>query len=170
MLGSDKQSTSSKPAGAFDLLILSDLVFNHSQHRAMLQTIRSCLRRAANLPDQEDESDKTAEMEEEISERFEDMVSLSTASADSLPSSLPPLVTTESTAPQALVFFSHHRPWLAARDLRFFELATSDSKRHGGFHVERILERQMEPMFANDPGSEAIRSTVHGYRLTLRSP
>ncbi|RKP08895.1 putative methyltransferase-domain-containing protein [Thamnocephalis sphaerospora] len=124
-LGTDDPTV---PAGSFDLIILSDLIFNHSQHRAMLRTVRE-------LP------------------------------ADT---ALPPLVTRETSAPQALVFFTHHRPWLAARDLRFFTLAASDSKQYGGFCVERVLEQRMQPMFAEDPGAETVRATVHGYRLTLR--
>ncbi|EEB90575.1 hypothetical protein MPER_11195, partial [Moniliophthora perniciosa FA553] len=58
----------------FDLIILSDLIFNHSQHEALLRTCEQA-------------------------------------------------VSPTSTQSQVLVFYSHHRPHLAHRDMEFFELA-----------------------------------------------
>ncbi|RKP27271.1 putative methyltransferase-domain-containing protein [Syncephalis pseudoplumigaleata] len=142
-------------AGTFDLVILSDLIFNHTEHRAMLQTVRACLSRAAGLP----VTQATLSRNNEALQRI---------ARDAPCPPLPPLSERETAAPQALVFFSHHRPWWAARDLHFFELAQSSSPIYGGFHVERILEEQLQPMFAEDPGSAEVRATVHGYRLTLR--
>ncbi|KAG6852539.1 hypothetical protein C0991_011055 [Blastosporella zonata] len=96
----------------FDLIILSDLIFNHSQHDALLTTCELAL--SSN---------------------------------------------TEST-PSILVFYSHHRPHLAHRDMEFFEKA---KKR--GWLCEEILTRKFPPMFPKDLGEESIRSTVHGWKL-----
>ena len=38
--------TTTAPGPGFDLLILADLLFNHSEHRALLSTLKSTLRRA----------------------------------------------------------------------------------------------------------------------------
>ncbi|KAG0343220.1 nicotinamide n-methyltransferase [Podila humilis] len=115
----------------FDTIILSDLLFNHSQHRSMLKTCKETLKR------------KTG---------------------------------------RVFVFFTHHRPWLADADNKFFEIAaaavvappaddeSSDDERDlggFGFKVEKILEEKMEPMFSEDPGSEEVRATVHGYVMWL---
>lgn len=118
----------------FDLLILSDLVFNHQAHPDLLRTCVACLSRRPNA--------------------------------------------------QALVFFTHHRPHLAHKDLHFFELAPEY-----GFAVEKIVEDKADAnvMFENgiswnqvwivsnradratDPGSRDVRATVHGYRLTWQA-
>lgn len=80
----------------FDLLILSDLLFNHSQHKALAETVRLTL----------------------------------------------------AVGGRALVFFTPHRPWLYADDLKFFEVAEEV-----GFSVEKVLEEKLEaPMFEEDPG------------------
>lgn len=71
----------------FDLLLLSDLIFNHQAHPAMLSTLDSCLPPA--------NSNTTAQENDES-----------------------PYV-----GPQALVFFTHHRPHLAHKDMEFFEQA-----------------------------------------------
>ncbi|RHZ70259.1 hypothetical protein Glove_273g10 [Diversispora epigaea] len=94
----------------FDLIIMSDLIFNHSQHSALLKTCEKCL-------------DKHG---------------------------------------QILVFFTHHKPHLADRDMKFFEEVQKDNM----FKVEKIVEEIMQPMFEKDLGSELVRSTVHGYKLT----
>ncbi|RIB27907.1 hypothetical protein C2G38_2137604 [Gigaspora rosea] len=94
----------------YDLIILSDLIFNHSQHSALLKTCEECL---------------------------------------------------EIENGQVLVFFTHHRPWLAYKDMEFFEKAEAD----GLFKVEKILETVMKPMFEKDRGSDIVRATVHGYRM-----
>ncbi|KAI6111818.1 putative methyltransferase-domain-containing protein [Pisolithus croceorrhizus] len=105
----------------FDLIILSDLVFNHSQHDALLRTCELCL---TPLPGHVQEP----------------------------PSNQP--------APCVLVFYSHHRPHLAHRDLDFFNKARSQ-----GWVCEKIVNRKFPPMFPDDPGDEEVRSTVHGWRL-----
>ncbi|RUS12593.1 hypothetical protein BC937DRAFT_87460, partial [Endogone sp. FLAS-F59071] len=116
----------STPADAitptFDLIILSDLLFNHSQHHAMLRTCRAVL--------------------------------------------------TPRTG-AVYVFYTHHRPHLAERDMRFFEIAArpennEEGEEKGyGFRVERVLERRTGVMFAEDPGDEDVRATVHGWKLWL---
>ncbi|KAG0046541.1 nicotinamide n-methyltransferase [Gryganskiella cystojenkinii] len=113
----------------YDTIILSDLLFNHSQHRAMLKTCKETLK------------PKTG---------------------------------------RVFVFFTHHRPWLADADNKFFEIAAapvveppvvdSDDERDPGgfgFKVEKVLEEKMTPMFLEDPGSEEVRATVHGYIMWL---
>ncbi|KAF9431165.1 nicotinamide n-methyltransferase [Podila epigama] len=128
-------TTGSVPAGTdkvmYDTIILSDLLFNHSQHRAMLKTCKETLK------------PKTG---------------------------------------RVFVFFTHHRPWLADADNKFFEIAaapvveppsgdeSSDDERDlggFGFKVEKVLEEKMAPMFMEDPGSEEVRATVHGYIMWL---
>ncbi|KAH0580223.1 Putative nicotinamide N-methyltransferase [Termitomyces sp. J132] len=106
----------------FDVIILSDLIFNHSQHDALLTTCELALCR--NPPDL---------------------------------LSIPPTAS-------VLVFYSHHRPHLAHRDMEFFEKA-----RGRGWVCEEILTRKFPPMFPNDSGEESVRSTVHGWRLTRSS-
>ncbi|KAM5530622.1 hypothetical protein V8D89_004424 [Ganoderma adspersum] len=100
-----------QPERGFDLMILSDLIFNHSQHDAMLKTCDLAL--------------------------------------------------AKSKRACVLVFYSHHRPHLAHRDMEFFSKA-----REQGWMCEEILTRKFEPMFADDPGDEEVRATVHGWRLT----
>ncbi|KAI6001927.1 hypothetical protein EDD15DRAFT_2507960 [Pisolithus albus] len=99
---------------AFDLIILSDLVFNHSQ--------ASCRRALLHI------------------------------FLISPPSKQP--------APCVLVFFTHHRPHLADRDLDFFNKARAQ-----GWVCEKIVTRKFPPMFPDDPGDEEVRSTVYGWRL-----
>ncbi|KAI1798403.1 putative methyltransferase-domain-containing protein [Ganoderma leucocontextum] len=100
-----------QPERAFDLMILSDLIFNHSQHDAMLKTCDFAL--------------------------------------------------AKSRPAYVLVFYSHHRPHLAHRDMEFFSKA-----REQGWTCEEILTRKYPPMFPEDPGEEEVRATVHGWRLT----
>lgn len=84
-------------------------------------------------------------------------------------------------APCLLVFYTHHRPHLADRDMDFFTKA-----QERGWHCEEILTRKYpvrtsvlrlltqerlprltsQPMFPEDPGEEEVRATVHGWRLT----
>ncbi|KAG0300426.1 nicotinamide n-methyltransferase [Dissophora globulifera] len=126
---SDNNSNSKQ---LFDTIILSDLLFNHSQHRSMLKTCRQTLKPGTG---------------------------------------------------RVFVFFTHHRPWLADADNKFFEIAaapvvdpsengdeSSDDERDPGgfgFKVEKVLEEKMAPMFSEDPGSEEVRATVHGYIMSL---
>ncbi|KAK5815220.1 hypothetical protein F5H01DRAFT_309091 [Linnemannia elongata] len=129
-------TTNSTPSGTarkelFDTIILSDLLFNHSQHRSMLKTCKETLKPGTG---------------------------------------------------RVFVFFTHHRPWLADADNKFFEIAaapvvdppegdeSSDDERDlggFGFKVEKVVEHKMTPMFLEDPGSEEVRGTVHGYILSL---
>ncbi|KAI0795665.1 putative methyltransferase-domain-containing protein [Abortiporus biennis] len=99
-------------ASGFDLIIMSDLIFSHSQHDALLNTCEKALR-----------ADSTAK-------------------------------------PCLLVFYSHHRPHLAHRDMEFFEKA-----KQRGWICEEILTEKFPPMFPEDSGAEEVRATVHGWRL-----
>ncbi|KAF7732487.1 nicotinamide n-methyltransferase [Apophysomyces ossiformis] len=109
----------------FDVIILSDLVFNHSQHHAMLRTCRELL------------TPKTG---------------------------------------RVYVFYTHHRPHLAHRDLAFFEIAqrpvtdvdADDLELYGyGFKADHFLVEKMHVMFEEDPGDVDVRATVHGWQLWL---
>ncbi|KZO90132.1 hypothetical protein CALVIDRAFT_542972 [Calocera viscosa TUFC12733] len=102
-----------QPSKHFDLVLLSDLVFNHSQHEAL---IKSC----ELLTDLHPQSDE----------------------------------------PSVLVFYTHHRPHLAEKDLGFFTLAESR-----GWICEKFFEEKKQAMFQDDPGDVVVRSTVHGWRL-----
>lgn len=105
--------------GKFDLILLSDLVFNHQAHPALLETCEACIADAT-----------TDEMEGQM------------------------------TTPCVLVFFTHHRPHLAYKDMQFFNLAEVK-----GWKSEKLGEWFKEPMFPEDPGDEVVRSTIHGFRL-----
>ncbi|KAF9651011.1 hypothetical protein BDM02DRAFT_3154581 [Thelephora ganbajun] len=96
----------------FDVILMSDLIFNHSQHDALL---RSCL------------------------------LLYTTA--------------THCSPPTLLVFFTHHRPHLATRDMDFFEKAKAS------WIAEEVVRKAYQPMFENDPGDMGIRSMVHGWKL-----
>ncbi|KAF5313942.1 hypothetical protein D9619_013108 [Psilocybe cf. subviscida] len=106
------------PNTKFDLIILSDLIFNHSQHDALLTTCEHTLAGSASSP----RSDGTA------------------------PSAPEPCV---------LVFYSHHRPHLAHRDMEFFTKATER-----GWVCEEVLTRKFPAMFPEDSGDESVRSTT----------
>ncbi|EKM77139.1 hypothetical protein AGABI1DRAFT_77552 [Agaricus bisporus var. burnettii JB137-S8] len=95
----------------FDVIMLSDLIFNHSQHDALLDTCEQVL--------------------------------------------------SSSPGAAVFVFYSHHRPHLAHRDMEFF-----DKARRRGWSTDKIVEETYPPMFPDDPGDEAVRSTVHGWKLT----
>lgn len=94
--------------GAFDLVLMSDLIFNHQAHPALLNTCDRVLKNGA----------------------------------------------------PALVFFSHHRPHLAHRDMAFFALA-----RERGYECTKVGEWVLQPMFPEDPGDAVVRATVHGWAL-----
>lgn len=123
----DISSTGSDPRG-YDLIIMSDLIFNHSQHDALLQTC------------------------EQIVSQYSSTISLP---------QIIPIPEKPTDTPCVLVFFTHHRPHLAHRDMEFFEKA-----RKRGWHCEEVLRRKFPPMFPDDPGEMEIRATVHGWRLT----
>jgi nicotinamide N-methyltransferase len=132
-LGSEKEY--------FDLLLLSDLIFNHQAHGAMLDTMDACLPPGSAI-ESHDRPD----------------------------------------GPQALVFFTHHRPHLADKDLGFFReaktrgwtcrevgtwkmpvSASSEDAPESHTYLWQALARQ--PMFPNDAGSEEVRATVHGWQV-----
>ncbi|KAF9446431.1 hypothetical protein P691DRAFT_803970, partial [Macrolepiota fuliginosa MF-IS2] len=95
----------------FDVIILSDLIFNHSQHDALLNACEQAI--------------------------------------------------SDHSAACVLVFYSHHRPHLARRDMEFFEKA-----RNRKWSTDEIVREIFPPMFPEDSGDEAVRSTVHGWKLT----
>ncbi|KZT66547.1 nicotinamide N-methyltransferase [Daedalea quercina L-15889] len=107
-------------ATGFDLIIMSDLIFNHSQHDALLRTCEETL-----LPR-----------------------------------------TSEGLEPCLLVFYTHHRPHLAHRDMEFFSKA-----QERGWRCEEVVTQSFpaSPMFPEDPGDKEVRATVHGWQLTRRS-
>ncbi|CDU26243.1 uncharacterized protein SPSC_06437 [Sporisorium scitamineum] len=106
--------------GKFDLILLSDLVFNHQAHPALLETCEACIA----------DADPNEEMQGTMS------------------------------TPCVLVFFTHHRPHLAYKDMQFFDMAEVK-----GWKFEKLGEWFREPMFPEDPGDEVVRSTIHGFRL-----
>ncbi|EEB06381.1 nicotinamide N-methyltransferase Nnt1 [Schizosaccharomyces japonicus yFS275] len=96
----------------FDVILLSDLVFNHTEHEKLVHTSKEAL------------------------SKFPDAI--------------------------VYVFFTHHRPRLAHKDLQFFQIAEQN-----GFKVKKFLEIKKRPMFENDPGAPEVRATVHGYSMSL---
>jgi len=99
----------------FDVIIMSDLIFNHSQHDALLDTCDAALEKGFK----------------------------------------------GSFLPCLLVFYTHHRPHLAHRDMEFFEKA-----KQRGWKGGEVFTKRYPPMFPDDPGEEEIRATVHGWKLT----
>ncbi|KAF8803245.1 hypothetical protein BYT27DRAFT_7195839 [Phlegmacium glaucopus] len=106
----------SSQSSKFDLIILSDLIFNHSQHDALLKTCELVI------------SPNTSQL--------------------------------STPDPHVLVFYTHHRPHLAHRDMQFFTKA-----KERGWICTEIYTKTFPPMFPEDPGEESIRSTVHGWKL-----
>ncbi|KAI0725727.1 nicotinamide N-methyltransferase [Fomitopsis betulina] len=106
-------------ATGFDLVIMSDLIFNHSQHDALLKTCEETLTREKSL---------------------------------------------EQPQPCLLVFYTHHRPHLAHRDMGFFSKA-----KERGWKCEEIVTERFPPMFPEDSGDEEVRAIVHGWHLTRES-
>jgi nicotinamide N-methyltransferase len=103
-----EDSASSK----FDLILLSDLVFNHSQHLALLKTCLSCISPpppASNL-----------QTSQSLALPDVDLTSQSTKSIQ---------------APAVLCFFSHHRPKFVEADLGILSLADEN-----GWNVEKVWE------------------------------
>lgn len=96
-------------SGFFDLVLMSDLIFNHQAHGAMLDTLEQCLPPPTPSP-------QVSLQSKEASQGCDDY-----------------------NGPQALVFFTHHRPHLAHRDLEFFELA-----RARGWTAQQIGNWRME--------------------------
>lgn len=88
----------------------------------------------------------------------------------------------ETPAPCLLVFYTHHRPRFAPRDMEFFAKARArgwacDEVVTERYPVRRALLRThsmkrrlmrctvVQPMFPEDPGEEEVRATVHGWML-----
>lgn len=114
----------------FDLILLSDLVFNHSQHLALLNTCLSCLSptpssssASTSTPREPSTpaSDATTAPPKEGEEEEESKVDLSDP--------------TTLETPAVLCFFSHHRPWLVDADLQILHLA-----RDKGWRVSKVWE------------------------------
>jgi len=106
---SDADAAAGPDTSKFDLILLSDLIFNHSQHRALLTTCERTIAPGGCM----------------------------------------------------LVFYTHHRPHLAHRDMEFFEMAGEMR-----WECEKVLTERFPPMFPEESGEEEVRSTVHGWKLT----
>ncbi|KAJ3860375.1 hypothetical protein EV359DRAFT_85390 [Lentinula novae-zelandiae] len=119
----------------FDLIILSDLIFNHSQHDALLKTCHLSLKPSLTTS----------------RSSFNDEATEASSTASLL-------------TPSILVFYTHHRPHLAHRDMEFFEKA-----RDQGWNCVEVVTQKFDPMFPEDPGEEEVRATVHGWLLTRSS-
>ncbi|KAJ2513163.1 Protein N-terminal and lysine N-methyltransferase efm7 [Coemansia sp. RSA 2049] len=104
---------------AFDVLILCDLVFNHSEHDGLLRSVSQLMKK-------------------------------------------PSVDGSGGGGGEAYVFFTHHRPWLADKDMQFIERAQKEL----GLEAVRIVEEHTGVMFEEDPGDARVRGTVHGFRLT----
>ncbi|CAE6474374.1 unnamed protein product [Rhizoctonia solani] len=161
--------------GVFDVIILSDLIFNHSQHSALLDTCEAALRPARRqgevaqsemksadpkkLPHEDGRPSITAPCVNDVIAGLRQRRIHSNPILD--PKKLPHEDGRPSiTAPCVLVFFSHHRPQYAARDLDFFSRA-----KDRGWICEQVVQTKTKAMFPDDPGDEEIRSTVHGWVL-----
>lgn len=129
---------------------MSDLVFNHSQHDALLSTCENCL-----APTHSSSAKPPGSR-------------VSDADLAILPEQ--PLST-----PLALCFFSHHRPHLVADDLAFLHTA-----RQRGWTVWKVWEdREAGPAFPEDDGRKdregkewdrGIRGTVWGWAMRWDGP
>ncbi|GAA5923210.1 uncharacterized protein JCM15063_003571 [Sporobolomyces koalae] len=132
--------TSSR-SSKFDLILLSDLVFNHSQHLALLKTCLTCLnpsREPQSVPIPH--STKAVELPDIDLTRGLDRVE----------------------TPAILCFFSHHRPKFVEQDLHILTLAQEN-----GWQVEEVWnDPNAGPAFPEDEGDLTIRGTVHGYMFT----
>jgi nicotinamide N-methyltransferase len=124
--------------GKYDLLLLSDLVFNHSQ------VSHSLVRRAGRT----------------LTYQHPALISTVNSLLSHSPAA-PPTPSTPASTPCILVFFTHHRPHLVAADMAFFpRLAESGT----GWAYEKVVEEWAGVMFEEDPGDERVRGTVHGWR------
>ncbi|KIK63747.1 hypothetical protein GYMLUDRAFT_222048 [Collybiopsis luxurians FD-317 M1] len=110
--------SSASEENKFDLIILSDLIFNHSQHDSLLKTCNLALRTSSSAV---------------------------------------------GVKPCVWVFYTHHRPHLAHRDMEFFVKAKAQG--WDSTHCI-ILTQKFAPMFPEDPGEEEVRASVHGWILT----
>ncbi|ELU37067.1 nicotinamide N-methyltransferase [Rhizoctonia solani AG-1 IA] len=151
---------------AFDVIILSDLIFNHSQvgnahtHSSTFQgTTTECylllysrIQHSALLD--------TCESALRLARRLEEVAQDEMKSAGGGKLSHEPERAMDISTPCVLVFFSHHRPQYISRDLDFFTRA-----KERGWICEQVVQTKMKAMFPNDPGDEEVRSTVHGWIL-----
>jgi nicotinamide N-methyltransferase len=101
-----QQSNVAQGDAGFDLIILSDLIFNHSQHNALLDTCEKSLKRNDPLA-------------------------------------------------AVLVFYTHHRPHLAHRDLKFFELA-----KERGWQCDEVIRERFEVSGTEDLSDNKILMNV----------
>ncbi|KAH7325216.1 hypothetical protein B0J17DRAFT_701536 [Rhizoctonia solani] len=157
LAGESSDGTHAIEQGAFDVIILSDLIFNHSQHSALLDTCEVALRPARRQGEV-----AQSEMKSAGGEMF---AGLRQQRIHSNPIPDPKKLLHEAgrpsvTTPCVLVFFSHHRPQYIARDLDFFSRA-----KDRGWICEQVVQTKTKAMFPDDPGDEEIRSTVHGWAL-----
>jgi nicotinamide N-methyltransferase len=125
--------------GRYDVVILSDLMFNHSQHDALIATLDKTLKLGPGQPSMPEEERGTTSTTPDLP-------------AHVAQNPLPP-------TPCALVFLTHHRPRLADEDMAFFPRLAKH-----GWGYERVTHEYTGPMFENDPGDERVRGTVHGFR------
>lgn len=121
MLNTISTSSADAEIERFDLILLSDLVFNHSQHGALLDSCLACLSLPSSSPPLSAESTST---------------SASTDDPDQTQLSID-LSSPSFSPPALLCFYSHHRPTpeLIAADLRFLSLAQEK-----GWTVKKVWE------------------------------
>ncbi|KAK4057986.1 Protein N-terminal and lysine N-methyltransferase efm7 [Microbotryomycetes sp. JL221] len=137
----EKIRDENEPNRKFDLILLSDLVFNHSQHGALLDSCEALLAQAPS--NSEMNSSTTSSLE------WQPTVDLSDPALDT---------------PAVLCFFSHHRPTDALIEADLGILSMAKSK---GWNVKRVWKDDgAGPAFPEDEGDLCIRSTVHGYMFT----
>lgn len=119
-------STEGLPRDGFELLLLSDLIFNHQAHDALLTSMSSCLTQTARASASVDPSDLTQSFTQLFSHDEINLAFPENLELDEFTKHLP-------TTPCVLVFFTHHRPRLAHRDMEFFVKAKEQ-----GWAVERV--------------------------------
>jgi nicotinamide N-methyltransferase len=129
--------------GEFDLVILSDLMFNHSQHDALILTLERTLKPGSGSASTPAEF---ASVLQNSTVNVDDAAAAASASAS-------------PSIPCALVFLTHHRPRLSDADMAFFPRLAAR-----GWAYERVTQSYTGPMFENDPGDARVRGTVHGFR------
>ncbi|KAK0547653.1 Protein N-terminal and lysine N-methyltransferase efm7 [Tilletia horrida] len=157
------QSDSEKPY--FNTVILSDLIFNHQAHEALLDT---CERTTYTPPGWTERwADRRREIlhnekEEKgvaVDEDGEAIYASMKESTEAVVSSIADVCPTSPNS-TVLVSFTHHRPVLAHRDLAFFARA-----RTLGWECAKVGEWACEPVFKDDVGDLKKRSTVHAWAM-----
>lgn len=112
----------------FDLLLLSDLIFNHQAHPALLHSMDVCLSKkgkgkASVSPSNSQQQEEMKFVHDEANPLFPDQLPRGEFTRDDA----------HPDTPCVLVFFTSHRPHLAHKDMEFF------SKAHeAGWEVERV--------------------------------